>query len=290
MDEISSIISDGREQIRTKEPGFLVKTHCKREKSKFFINVCHSPVISAPTLLLDEKDLHDLIAQENYDELSKFTIPLVLERLESTKDKKNETAKMTHVIINSRFYEQKIRSSEIYKNYLVYVIIETVNAKFNIHLDNTGFVILKNRKFQLTDSKREFPKFIDSYIPPNILNRPSIEDDDILTRLDEKLTIDTNQTVGHVTDDDHDSDHEKLNKNLIIMLDIVKETIKIKMKLERLGIHLKMNDDHVIIFDSANNNNVILREFYLPIRIRPEKAKASISSSILSIECPVVSL
>ncbi|KAH9511342.1 hypothetical protein DERF_009810 [Dermatophagoides farinae] len=69
MNEIGSIISN-REHIHTKEPGFLVKTHCKRDKVEFFINVCHSSAISAPTIQLDEKDLHDLIAQENYQNLS----------------------------------------------------------------------------------------------------------------------------------------------------------------------------------------------------------------------------
>ncbi|KAH7639034.1 pih1 domain-containing protein 1-like [Dermatophagoides farinae] len=288
MDEIGSIISN-REQIRTKEPGFLVKTHCKRDKVKFFINVCHSFAISAPTIQLDEKDLHDLIAQENYDELSKFTIPLVLERLDTTKDKKNEMAKMTHVIINSRFYEQKIQLSEIYKNYLVYIVIDTVNAKFNVNLDNTEFVILKNRKFQLADTKHEFSKFIDSFIPPNILNRPQIGSNDLPTRLDETLAIDSNQTSKmELIADDDDDDYEKLMKNLIITLDIAKEIIKIKIKLEHFGIRLKMNDDHVIIFDSMENK--ILREFYLPIRVKPTEAKASIVSSILTIECPVILL
>lgn len=204
------------------------------------------------------------------EELSKFTIPLVIEKLEETKDKKGNPAKVTHVIVNSTFYHECISSSDIYKGFLIYVTIESINAKFNIKIDHSSYVILQNKHYQLPDNRKSFSKFIDSYIDSPAKGNHSKEE---LEELSGETLKDTSQM--------------DLNANVRISLDLRNEIVVIGIKLSE-DIHfnnlsLLLNEDRVVV----KHTDQIINDFYISVSMVVAQASASFKSNILRIKCPV---
>jgi len=102
--------------------------------------------MKAPTLDLNEEELRALLSSE---EANSFTIPLLLTQFKSTTDKSGSEALVLDVIINTDFYENKVRFSELYKTFLITVSLETIERdKYNALIDKNDWILLKNKKYQ----------------------------------------------------------------------------------------------------------------------------------------------
>lgn len=223
---------------------------------------------------LDESELKTLIETENFDDLAKFTIPLVLERLECTTDKKGNVSRVTHAIINTTFYQQNIIPSDIYKRFLVYITIQELNVKFNLKLDHISYVILRNKKFQLPDGGTTFNQLMYSHSPIDVLTTTA-EDQNITL-----LPQIKDNTITNFTSDDQ-------TKNVIIILNIKQEMVDMRIKLAEKNINfehlsLSLNADRVCISHCGQKIN----DFYLSVYLKFVEAKATFENGNLLIKCP----
>lgn len=242
----------------------------------FVFNVILFLQISPPTLILSERDLQTCIERESFEELSKFSIPLIVEKLESTKDKKGVSSRVSHVIVNSKFYSECIATSDIYQSFLVYVTIETLNAKFNIKIDQNSYVILKNKQYQLPDNQSTFNKFISHHVDSNIEKSNS------------KLEVIDIETTPSTTVDEPDSS-VNANSNVRISLDCKNDQLEMAIKLNVDTINfddlaLLLNDDRVVI----KHRDQVLNDFYTSVPMNADQASASFKDKVLRIKCPVL--
>lgn len=63
-----------------------------------------------------------------------------------TKDKSNNVARVCDIAINPRFYE-KVERIELFREFFYTIIVEAMEAKYNIKVDESKWIVLKNRKF-----------------------------------------------------------------------------------------------------------------------------------------------
>lgn len=225
-----------------------------------------------------ENELTKLISEENIAELSRYTIPMILEGLESTKDKKGVTSKLTHAVINTTFYNGVVVHSDIYKRFLAYVTIETINAKFELKLDKTDYVILTNKKFQLPTGKDKFTPFLNACITHSVLDQNQNELDD---------EIEGNVKEISETIDSTSKEVEKMDRLHIFLCtkeDSVKVYVKFLQKIDYEHLHLSMNSDRIVI----ELGDTVLHDFHLSVPLKFEKAKAEFKNNCLKITSPAV--
>ena len=182
---------------------------------------------------------------------------------------------MTHAIVNSRFYHECISSSDIYKGFLIYVTIESVNAKFNTNIDHASFVILQNKHFQLPDNRSTFCKFIDSYVDSNV--RP-VEEGASHVQLEQATSGSETKENAQMAD---------ANANVRISLDLKNDLVEMSIKLAEgvifSDVTLLLNQDHVVV----KHKDQVINDFFLSVPMSADQASASFKSNILRIKCPV---
>uniref|UniRef100_A0A182LWL0 PIH1 domain-containing protein 1 n=1 Tax=Anopheles culicifacies TaxID=139723 RepID=A0A182LWL0_9DIPT len=134
--------------------GFCIKAFKKGQKEKFFINLCQTDGIPPPRDITED----ELIRILNDGEPNSFRIPMSITVPRTTQDKSNQTCQVCDIAINTNFYA-KIEAGGLLREFLITVLFDGVENKYDISLDETNFRILKNKKF------------IDRLIPHNIQNR-----------------------------------------------------------------------------------------------------------------------
>ncbi|XP_041776347.1 PIH1 domain-containing protein 1-like [Anopheles merus] len=152
--ELADDISSGRSKIVKPAPGFCVKAFKKGTEEKFFINLCQTDGIPPPRDITED----ELIRILNDGEPNAFRIPMSITQPRPALDKSNQGCQVCDIAINTKFYA-KIESGGLLREFLISVLFDGVENKYNVALDERNFRILKNKKF------------IDKLIPHNIQNR-----------------------------------------------------------------------------------------------------------------------
>uniref|UniRef100_A0A8W7P6N0 PIH1 domain-containing protein 1 n=1 Tax=Anopheles coluzzii TaxID=1518534 RepID=A0A8W7P6N0_ANOCL len=152
--ELADDISSGRSKIVKPAPGFCVKAFKKGTEEKFFINLCQTDGIPPPRDITED----ELIRILNDGEPNAFRIPMSITQPRPALDKSNQGCQVCDIAINTKFYA-KIESGGLLREFLISVLFDGVENKYNVALDESNFRILKNKKF------------IDKLIPHNIQNR-----------------------------------------------------------------------------------------------------------------------
>lgn len=127
-------------------PGLCLKTYkldsSKNKSEKFFINICHTKEIPAPKDI-SESELHKLIESANATD---FKVPLSVTKPRSGKDKSNNPVEISDVAINSEFFTKKIKRGDgLFYHFVVTLIFESLELKYQIEIDTSNFILLKNR-------------------------------------------------------------------------------------------------------------------------------------------------
>uniref|UniRef100_A0A182WGR2 PIH1 domain-containing protein 1 n=1 Tax=Anopheles minimus TaxID=112268 RepID=A0A182WGR2_9DIPT len=134
--------------------GFCIKAFKKGSKDKFFINLCQTDGIPPPRDITED----ELIRILNDGEPNSFRIPMSITVPRTTQDKSDQSCQVCDIAINTKFYD-KIESGGLLREFLITVLFDGVENKYDISLDESNFRILKNKKF------------MDRLIPHNIQNR-----------------------------------------------------------------------------------------------------------------------
>uniref|UniRef100_A0A182JUG3 PIH1 domain-containing protein 1 n=1 Tax=Anopheles christyi TaxID=43041 RepID=A0A182JUG3_9DIPT len=157
---------------------FCIKAYKKGTEEKFFINLCQTDGIPPPRDITED----ELIRILNDGEPNAFRIPMSITQPRPTVDKSSQGCQVCDIAINTKFYAN-IEFGGLLREFLISVLFDGVENKYNISLDESNFRILKNKKF------------MDKLIPHNIQNRdvkqviesyPTQSDEDraLLTELD----------------------------------------------------------------------------------------------------------
>lgn len=76
--------------------------------------------------------------------MTDYRVGMSIAEIRSETDKKGEEAKACDVAINADFFK-KVENSQLFRNFLIAVVIEGIENKFNIKTTDDR-IILKNRK------------------------------------------------------------------------------------------------------------------------------------------------
>ncbi len=228
--------------------------------------------ISPPTLVLSERELEAYIESENVEELSKFTIPLIIENQESTKDKKGVSSKLSHVIVNSKFYGEYIASSVVYKSFLVHITIGLLNEKFNVSIDSSDYVILKNKQFQLPDNQNTFNKLL----------RDTLVEANTETNNNKMEVLDNAKVLDNEPENSADS-NSNVRMSLDCKNDLLEVAIKLNDEVSFEDLALLLNDDRIMI----RHKDQVLNDFHTSVPMNADQASALFKDNVLRIKCPV---
>lgn len=138
--------------------GLCLKTFKLLANEKFFINICQSDGIPPPENI-DRAQLLEICESEME---SSYRVPMSISELRTI----NEQT-VCDVAINPLFFE-KIRVEELFRDFLITIIFEAMDTKYNVQLDVATKIILKNRthwgtlvkhRIQKRDVKRVYESY-----------------------------------------------------------------------------------------------------------------------------------
>lgn len=108
---------------------------------KVFINICQSNGIPPPEDISAEQ-LTEILASETP---STYKIPMSITQLRIIGDKAGKDAIVCDVAIHTDFF-RKIESVTIFRDFLITIIFEALDTKYNLQINRETWFILKNRK------------------------------------------------------------------------------------------------------------------------------------------------
>lgn len=122
--------------------GICVKAYTLIDNEKCFVNICQSEGIPPPEDISVDQ-LTEILSSETP---STYKIPMSITELRKTDDKSGKEATVCDVAINPQFY-RKIIGNIVFRDFLITIIFEAFDNKYNIQINRDTWVILKNRKF-----------------------------------------------------------------------------------------------------------------------------------------------
>ncbi|XP_055375716.1 PIH1 domain-containing protein 1 [Condylostylus longicornis] len=123
-------------------PGMCIKAFKVNSEEKFFINLCQTDGIPPPKEI-SENDLTEILQS---DTPSSFRIPMSISQKHETKDNSGNSVEVCDIAINTKFFD-KCSKIILFRDFLIALILEALDEKYNIQLKSENWLILKNRKF-----------------------------------------------------------------------------------------------------------------------------------------------
>lgn len=118
-----------------------MKAHKQSNNEKCFINICQSDAIPAPEDISVEQ-LAEILASETP---STYKIPMSITELRLTTDKSGHEALVCDVAIHPAFF-CKIEAVNVFRDFLITIVFEALDTKYNVQINRESWIILKNRK------------------------------------------------------------------------------------------------------------------------------------------------
>lgn len=118
-----------------------MKAHRITNNEKCFINICQSNGIPAPEDITPDQ-LTEILSSETP---SNYKIPMSITELRTILDKSGKDAVVCDVAIHPSFF-RKIEAVIIFRDFLITIIFEALDTKYNMQINRDTWLILKNRK------------------------------------------------------------------------------------------------------------------------------------------------
>lgn len=120
--------------------GFCVKTRSITD-DKIFINICQTDSIPNPDDI-SEQQLVEILQSETPSE---FRVPMSIGEPRTDSDRNGKPATIYDIAIHPTFFK-KVENSQLFKQFLLTVVFEGIQDKYNITINTGNFIILKNKK------------------------------------------------------------------------------------------------------------------------------------------------
>lgn len=118
-----------------------MKAYQQSNNEKCFINVCTSHGIP-PNEDISPEQLTDILSSETP---SNYKIPISITELRLTPDKSGNQAVVCDVAINPQLFA-KVEALVIFRDFLITIVFEALDRKYNMQINRDTWIILKNRK------------------------------------------------------------------------------------------------------------------------------------------------
>lgn len=182
--------------------GFCIKTFKPIDDEKLFINICQSDGIPPPENITTEQLTTILNTDSNT-----YKVPMSITEIRQTKDKSNNLARVCDIAVNPRFYE-KIERIDLFREFFYTIIVEAMQTKYNIEVDQSKWIVLKNRRFvgSLISHRvqnRDVKKVLESYKNPKEANKKLLDElsgrkkNNLIVELGTSYNSDMNMTLQH---------------------------------------------------------------------------------------------
>ncbi|KAK6640145.1 hypothetical protein RUM44_011831 [Polyplax serrata] len=122
------------------KPGCCVKTRDDK-RQKVFINLCQLDEIPEPKSITED----EVLELWQSEEVSDYRVPLSIQDPHDELDKSGKPTTVYDVAVNSKFYGT-LQKSMIWQSFVLQVILEGIQDKYNVTLEKEEYVVLKNRK------------------------------------------------------------------------------------------------------------------------------------------------
>ncbi|XP_063235810.1 PIH1 domain-containing protein 1-like [Bacillus rossius redtenbacheri] len=128
-------------KLVTPKPGLCVKTRNLSTGEKVFINVCTTGGIPDPEDI-SEAALVQILSS---DDPTTFRVPMSINEPYEHPDKSGKPSTVYDVAISTNFFT-KMNSSDIFRPFVIQVIMDGLQSKYDISLESEEYSVLKNRK------------------------------------------------------------------------------------------------------------------------------------------------
>lgn len=125
-------------------PGICVKTR-NAAGEKFFLNLCKLAEVPPPPPM-EAAELERMIAEEDYTNL--WRVPMSLGQPRKEKDKAGAECWAAEVAVNTAWFDNTMKDSEVFTGFVITVAIEGLGDKYGAcaRLDRDHWTVLKNKK------------------------------------------------------------------------------------------------------------------------------------------------
>lgn len=257
--------------------GFCVKAYQQSNNEKCFINVCTSDGIPPPEDISPDQ-LTDILSS---DTPSNYKIPISITELRLTPDKAGNQAVVCDVAINPQLFT-KVEALVIFRDFLITIVFEALDRKYNVQINRDTWIILKNRKCMGTlvthrVENRDVKKVYESY------QNPSKEHKTLLNEMKsdtEATDVGENQRKSLITEIDSDTS-KHLGKG--------KGFIKTPISSVASSSPNKTRKPDYRLFKTTTQNDTAatstIVEFLLPEVMAPEEIYLDLNRDRIVLEC-----
>lgn len=225
-------------------PGICIKSFTVKSKTKFFINICHTKEIPAPRDV-SESELHEIIESQN---ASSFKVPLSVTKPRETKGKKGEPVEVSDVAVNSEFFAKKIKRGDgLFYHFLVTLIFESLEQKYQIEIDTNNFILLNRAS-------------IGELVPHQIYNRDVKTVENYHTQ---QSAVESNEMLGADESDQITLTPTTTKSSDRVLIEEITE--KKHFKPMQLKQHPNEPDCRLVTDFDTFNRTIFIAEFHLPL-------------------------
>lgn len=118
-----------------------IKAYRVTNNEKIFINICTSDGIPAPEDISADQ-LTEILSSETP---SNYKIPMSITELRLIPDKSGKDAIACDVAVHSNFF-RKIEALRVFREFLITIVFEALDTKYNVQVNRDTWIVLKNRK------------------------------------------------------------------------------------------------------------------------------------------------
>uniref|UniRef100_A0A914C256 PIH1 N-terminal domain-containing protein n=1 Tax=Acrobeloides nanus TaxID=290746 RepID=A0A914C256_9BILA len=240
---------------------------------KFFLNICHCIELPGPPKDLEE----DEVVEAMQNDPNSYGIPVSIGTIDEAVDNQGEIAPKIDILVNSDFFNKRMKESEFFRQMALVIICELVESKYGIKIDPRTQVKLKNKKV------------MGELGPQQVRKKPR-------KVYAEDGYLGNEEMPSNIVDvDDLEAESSRKPRNYRVqILDGTYAQIQIKVKdeqekpvqdLKRLS--LKMNDDRVVLILDKTRT---VADFFIPYSMVLEKAESDFDAkeAILTVKCPIL--
>lgn len=228
-----------------------MKAHRLSNNEKCFVNICKSDAIPPP----EDITIDQLTVILTSETPSTYKIPMSITELRLTPDKSGNDAIICDVAIHPEFFK-KVETLVIFRDFLITIIFEALDSKYNMQINRDTWIILKNRKcmgnlINHRIQNRDVKSVYESY------QNPSKEDQKLIKLLDGDNNSLSKKSAALITEIKPNTSKQSIcSASPTTYLPVRKSDVKSPIEIRK--------PQYKLFRTNHETPNCMIAEFYLP--------------------------